>query len=273
MKRKYSYQPVLVFFLLPVLVVACQSAAVETAAPTETAVPPTETSTPLPVPTETAVPSQPNVPAPLGERSFEDRPDDQPGMYQVHMLYVLPAGAADRQRDLDGRINQSVEAANNWLFTQSGGSKLRFDTYQGQLDITFVQIDMTSAEVYDASVAQYGGAYWIRDILEAKLNEMNVFQPGKIYLAMAEIDKHPSTCADAAHPPDLMGRMAGFYPSAVVEAGWNCADEPFGAGVTHTDMGLIHEAVHLLGFASACGSNPTSSGSLRRRLQHLSSTD
>jgi hypothetical protein len=55
-----------------------------------------------------------------------------------------------------------------------------------------------------------------------------------------------------------MGRMAGFYTSAVVEAGWNCADEPFGAGVTFTDMGLIHEAVHLLGFASTCGNNPTS---------------
>jgi hypothetical protein len=116
--------------------------------------------------------------------------------------------------------------------------------------------------VYDASVAQYGGPYWIRDILEAKLTDQNLFQPGKIYLAMFEIDRHPSTCADAAHPPDLMGRMAGLYPSAVVEAGWNCTDEPFGSGVTFTDMGLIHETVHLLGFAASCGNNPTSIGNI-----------
>jgi hypothetical protein len=191
-----------------------------------------------------------------------DRPDDFPGMYQVHLLYVLPAGAKDRKRDLDGKINKSIRAGNDWFYKQSGGSKIRFDTYQGQLDITFVQMDMTSAEIYQASVAKYGGAYWIRDILEQQLSEENIFQAGKIYLALFEIDKHPSTCDDSAHPPDLMGRLAGFYPSAVVEAGWKCADQNagghFGAGETGVDLGLIHETVHLLGFASACGKNPAS---------------
>jgi len=148
---------------------------------------------------------------------------------------------------------------NEWFFEQSGGSKIRFDTHQGQLDITFVQMDMTTAQFHDASTTTYGGPYWVRDVLEDTLSKMNLFQPGKINVAMFEIDKHPVACADAAHPPDLKGRLAGLYPSAVVEAGWNCTDEPFGRGVTVADMGVIHEIVHLLGFASSCGKNPTSS--------------
>jgi hypothetical protein len=76
---------------------------------------------------------------------------------------------------------------------------------------------------------------------------------------MVDIDKHPSTCADAAHPPDLMGRLAGFYTAAEIEAGWSCPkDEPFGVGNTSADMGVPHEIVHLLGFAASCGNNPTS---------------
>lgn len=246
----------LVFLLSMLMVSACQSAA---PAPTATpSVEPTQTNTPSPTDTPTPVPTSTDVPVPLGERSYNDRPDDNPGLYQVHFLYILPADAPDQQRDLDGKINKTIDAVNSWFVKQSGGSKIRFDTYQGGLDITFVQMDMTSAEFYNASVANYGGAYWIRDILEGKLLETGIFQPGKIYVSLFEIDKHPSGCADAAHPPDLIGRLAGVYPSAVVEAGWNCADEQFGADLTYTDMSVIHEIVHLLGFASSCGKNPTS---------------
>lgn len=213
-------------------------------------------------------PPTPAPVAPLGERSYADRPDDVPGMYQVHFLYVLPADAEDYQRDLDGKINATADTVNDWLSSQTGGSRVRFDTYQGELDITFVQMDMTSQEFIDASISQYGGKYWIRDILEAELVKTGLFQPGKIYVSMFEVSNHPSTCADAAHPSDVMGisdvmgRMAGFYTTAVLDGGYDCANESFGAGQTFTDMGVIHEIVHLLGFASSCGSNPTSAENL-----------
>ncbi|KAA0254066.1 MAG: hypothetical protein EDM79_20975, partial [Chloroflexi bacterium] len=164
----------------------------------------------------------------------------------------------DHQRDLDGKIDVTVDTINRWFAGQSGGSKFRFDTYQGELDITFVQIDLTSQQVIDASVSQYGGKYWIRDILEAELVKTGLFQPGKIYVSMFEINSHPSTCADAAHPDDLMGRMAGLYASAILDNGYDCASETFGAGQTYTDMGVIHEIVHTLGFAASCGANPAS---------------
>jgi hypothetical protein len=259
--KSISFIGLLSRLLLALFISACQSVAttMPVAPPTSTSTAPVQTPTPPPTVTPTIELTATLVPAPLGERSYHDRSDDDPNPYQVHLLYVLPADAADQQRDLDGKINITVEAVNQWFFEQSGGSKIRFDTYQGQLDITFVQMELTSAQFHEASVATYGGPYWIRDILEENLSKMNLFQPRKIYLAMFEIDKHPVACADAAHPPDLKGQLAGLYPSAVLDSGWNCADEPFGAGVTSADMGVIHEIVHLLGFASSCGKNPTSS--------------
>lgn len=251
----------LIFFIT-----ACQSAA-----PAATAIPstpPTKTNTPSPTEnptlklTPTLEPTPTDIPAALGERSYKDRPDDFPGLYQVHLFYVLPADATDQNRDLDGKINKTIEAVNKWFFEQSGGSKIRFDTYQGQLDITFVQMDMTNAQFHEASLAAYGGPYWVRDILEENLTKKNLFQAGKINVAMFEIDKQPIACADAAHPPDLMGRMAGLYPSAIVEAGWNCADYKFGTGTSSADMDVIHEILHLLGFASSCGKNPTSNDNM-----------
>lgn len=248
------------FSVLIILFSACAS-------PTPIATPqltifPTSMVAATEVPSSTATAISPLI-VPLGERSTLDRPDDFPGMYQVHLLYVLPSDATDRKRDSDGKINTSIDAANKWFHEQSGGSKIRFDTYLGELDITFVQMDMTSAEIYQASVENYGGAEWIRDILEQQLSDKNIFQAGKIYLGLFEIDKHPRTCDDAAHPPDLMGRLVGVYPSAVVELGWKCTDSNaggnFGAGHTYADLALIHEIAHVLGFASSCGKNPASS--------------
>jgi hypothetical protein len=255
------------FFLFVVLLAsACQPAAPSATARPD--IPPTAISTPSPTrfptpePTPSPQPTPTEIPAPLGERSYKDRPDDLPGLYQIHLLYVLPADATDQNRDLDGKINKTVEVVNEWFLEQSGGSKVRFDTYQGELDITFIQLDMTSADFHEASAATYGGPYWVRDVLETTLTNMDIFQPGKLYVAMFEIGKQTVACADAAHPPDLMGRLAGLYPSAVLDSGWDCVNEPFGEGVTFADMGVIHEIVHLLGFASACGKNPTSRDNL-----------
>jgi hypothetical protein len=209
---------------------------------------------PTPIPTPTFGPA-----IQTDERATGDRPDDFPGLYQVHFLYVLPSDSRDLQRDTNGRINKTVLADNKWFEEQSGGSKIRFDTYQGQLDVTYIQLDITSQQVYDSAVALYGSPDFIRDILEAKLIKTNVFQPGKIYVAMFDISKVGHTCADAAHPPELMGRLSGLYTSAVLSDGYHCSDEHFGEGNSYTDLGVIHEVVHLLGFASACGKNHANS--------------
>src|SRR5688572_4470311 len=109
--RIYALAMLLIFSIL-----ACQTATSipptpnEFRYPTETEpAPPTDVTTPLPTLAETAIPTTSVGVPPANERALEDRPDDFPGTYQVHVLYVLPAGAVDEERDSDGRIQTAVQ--------------------------------------------------------------------------------------------------------------------------------------------------------------------
>ncbi|MCB0118902.1 MAG: hypothetical protein H6634_12720 [Anaerolineales bacterium] len=210
--------------------------------------------TPLPAPT-----FGPDIPA--SERAYADRPDDYPDLYQFHVLYVIPADAKDRQMDTDGTIARSVDAVNEWFSEQSGGSTVRFDTYQGQLDITFVQLEMTNREFLDNTVEAYGSNVFNRDYLEQTLDRMRVFRPGKIYVAFFDVSSAPNACADASHFPDLPGRLAGMYPVAN-NAGYSCTNDHYGVGDPFGDMGVIHEMVHSLGFAAKCSKNHASADNI-----------
>lgn len=80
----------------------------------------------------------------LASRAISDRPDDYSGS-QIHVIYAVPKGGVDRQLDLTSTIPFSLGAINRWLETQIG-RKVRFDTYNGDLDIQFVQLPRTNAE-------------------------------------------------------------------------------------------------------------------------------
>ena len=136
------------------------------------------TSTPSPVPTLAATPS-PSAAAtrtltriPTIARSTVDRPDDSDG-YQVHLLYVLPSDAPDELLDTDGTILTSATAANNW-FKEQTGARLRFDTFQGALDITFVRLNRTDAQ-YNALGPTRG------QTIRSDLNAIGFKSPRKIY--------------------------------------------------------------------------------------------
>lgn len=72
-------------------------------------------------------------------RSSYDRPDDITGP-QVHVVYAVKNGTPDRQFDTNGLIERSIEHMDRWLFEQSGGTGIRFDTYNGRLDVTYFPI-------------------------------------------------------------------------------------------------------------------------------------
>lgn len=72
-------------------------------------------------------------------RSSYDRPDDIKGP-QVHVVYAVKNGTPDRQFDTNGLIEGSIEHMDRWLFEQSGGTGIRFDTFKGRLDVTYFPI-------------------------------------------------------------------------------------------------------------------------------------
>src|SRR5262249_13402169 len=84
--------------------------------------------------------------APVTQRASVDRPDDVSGN-QIHVMYVLPSDGVDQQLDINGTIATSVAAFQKWLAGQTRGQRLRLDTYQRTLNITFFRLSRSDAQI------------------------------------------------------------------------------------------------------------------------------
>ncbi|MBA5606490.1 DUF4214 domain-containing protein [Duganella sp. FT3S] len=180
-------------------------------------------------------------------RSSTDRPDDASGS-QVHVVYAVPAGTADRRLDLSDQLVNSTGSFNNWLATQTGGRRLRFDTAGGRLDVTFVSLPRSDAD-YEAQGVRK------RDTIEADLVAAGLVSAGKIYTVYYE-GSNPRTCADAPRPPYLAGQVMVMYLHGLANvAGVTPCDQNHfaaspSAAAGYLDFAMLHEIVHTLGGAS-----------------------
>ena len=87
------------------------------------------------------------------ERSFADRPDDLNGP-QIHIYYAEPSDAPGHY-DKIGYISAAVQDAQRWLAARTDqGRAFRIDTYQGRPDVTTLPLDVTTAEMQAANLAE-----------------------------------------------------------------------------------------------------------------------
>jgi Putative Ig domain len=196
----------------------------------------------------------------LNERVTEDRPDEKTG-HQVHVMYVLPSDATvDEQLDQTGTIEASLSIMNEWLATQTGGSKLRFDTYDGgKLDVTYLQVPRTDAQmnVFPSSV---------RKELDEQLYLHGFNSLEKVYLVYYGGDGE--NCGRGAWPPSLPGHIAALY---IGEAS-GCRTVPFAAGSeppAFLEFLALHEALHVLGFVPECAPHHALSGHVSDSVQDV----
>jgi hypothetical protein len=138
----------------------------------------------------------------------------------VHFLYVIPTDAPDEQLDVNGELTSSIARMQAWLAGQTGGPKLRLDTFQGQPDITFVR----------TSLAPDG-----RSGPREYLDQLGFTNPKKLYLAY--LGAHPAfACGQAT-----LGRRAGVvYLSCTSQF-------PSGGTFSAIDQTAMHEIFHALG--------------------------
>jgi hypothetical protein len=190
-------------------------------------------------------------------RHTTDQPDDVTGA-QVHVMYVVPSGASDRQLDLGDTLINSIASYNNWLATQTGGRKLRYDTLNGRLDITYVSLPRTDAQYQSFGARQ-------RDTIEADLQAAGLLAAGKIYSVYYE-GGSPNACADAPRPPDLPGQVNVMYLHGLagVAGVTPCDQNQFAASASapagYLDLSMMHEIVHTLGGVSDGAPNQVLSG-------------
>lgn len=71
-------------------------------------------------------------------RSNVDRPDDKSGP-QWHVDYIVPNGCTDAKSDINGSLQNQIKAIDEKWKAVTPGKQPRWDTLNGQLDITYIQ--------------------------------------------------------------------------------------------------------------------------------------
>lgn len=155
-----------------------------------------------------------------GTRTTEDQPDDAPGTYQMHALYVE---ASDRDSvprlDEDGTIRRAITSFNRWLAARTGGPKFRIDTHNGVIDVTYVKLAVTEAALAQG-VGFDGGIEAPRNLhqrLDALLRP-KFSDPKKLYLVYYD-GLMLGTCGDAplgGHT--AMSYVGGIWSSSFLRA-------------------------------------------------------
>ncbi|MBX3158108.1 MAG: hypothetical protein KF773_19220 [Deltaproteobacteria bacterium] len=196
------------------------------------------------------------------ERATEDRPDDH-RYDQIRVLYVTSADGPDLGHDTSGKICNSIRAVATWFHEQSG-AYLRFDTAGGLVDIGFLRLARTDAEMAgsdpsNTSVAT--GHAFVRERIEQGLG---LLAPNKMYAVFYE-GTSVYACGGGPWPPLLVGRVGAIYLQATpTGVATPCGDVyPWGQGdlVPHyVDYAVLHELVHGLGLAPATAPHQHTTG-------------
>jgi len=199
-------------------------------------------------------------------RTLGDRPDDY-GFDQIRVMYVVPSDLPDGALDTNGQICNSARAFATWFHAQTQQSYLRFDTQGGLIDIGFVRVTKTDAQMRgndpnNTSVAT--GTAFVRNRIELELDAMGLIVQNKLYAVYYD-GTSVYACGGGAYPPLIEDRVGAMYlggmPPGVTT---RCGDTlPWGLAslVPHyVDYGMLHELVHSLGFVPQGAPNQHAQG-------------
>ena len=188
-------------------------------------------------------------------RSTADRTDDLAG-YQIHVMYVLPSDGIDYNLDTNGAIASSVAATQKWFAAQTRGTRrLRFDTSNGELDISFFRLART-----DAAIAGFGA--YVRDQIQLEINAAGFNHPEKIY-AVYYGGSSTHACGGGAWPPTLSGNVVALYLRGRPPGARPCVSNVLAAAAElpgYWEFSLIHEFFHTLGAVAQCAPHHTRAG-------------
>jgi hypothetical protein len=180
---------------------------------------------------------------PIGRRATFDRPAEVTGR-QIHVTYMLPADGVDTGYDTTGILAHSVALFQSW-FAQRTGSRLREDTYEGGLDISFFRSSRS-----DATIASYGTQALNRIYTELRLAGFD--RPDHKYLIYYD-GTNLLTCGNALQD----GPAAALYLRGSIE-GRRCGGGASLRARTTPDyweFAMLHEVIHTLGMVDAAAPN------------------
>jgi hypothetical protein len=177
-------------------------------------------------------------------RETRDRPDEAADD-QIHVVYALPSDGVDRALDTGGDLAASVAAWNGWLDDAADGSHMRLDTCNGELDVTFVRLGKT-----DAEIAARGA--FVRDEIEAQMRAAGLIADDKIYAVYYD-GSSTYACGGGAWPPALSGQVGALYLHGAPPGFPTCDSIPLagpGDPPGYHEFAMLHEIIHTLGMVA-----------------------
>lgn len=182
-------------------------------------------------------------------RSLIDRSDEVLGP-QIHLIYVVGKDVQDRNWDTNGQIKKWVDQGQDWFFSASG-KKFRYDTFNSDLDISFLRSQLTLSEmrtganstIYDSKLLPY----LVKEFI-TQSPQKNYASAPKTYIFVTSESIDPSYCGFAS------GTIGG-----IVWTGNKCWNGPQDDSTSPYGMSwpartIIHEAIHTYGVSHACDS-------------------
>ena len=162
------------------------------------------------------------------DRATQDRLDDSSG-YQIHVVYVVPKGSTDLRHDTNGTVSSWIESSQSLLKSQLG-RKLSYDTFKGELDVTFMQSNYSVSELCYKTCEALSK-------LNVELNQQNKTSlSNKTILFLLDYELDSRYCGWAQRPGNLAVAFAA--------AGSNCFPQQ---AIT-----ITHELVHTYGIGHTC---------------------
>jgi hypothetical protein len=217
-----------------------------TETPTATA---TDAGTPTPVPTASSTPQAMPERDTDAEFAIVDRPDDVDG-YQIHFVYAIPSDGRDALLDVNGEIALSAEAMNRWFEGQTG-TRLRYDTYNGELDITFMQFPDDTETIDDVGIDVL---YYVGHQLKTSYG---FDYSNKLYVVHYDGNHtvYQGYCGVASYPPEGPGQVALLMLRGYIPYWDYVCPRQFTKSVDYTgffEMTILHELLHLMGMVPEC---------------------
>jgi hypothetical protein len=177
-----------------------------------------------------------------------DQPDDVDG-YQIHFIYAIPSDGKDDHLDVNGKIALSAAAMNYWLESKTR-HRLRYDTYNGELDISFMQLDATSEQIYALDTD-------ILSLMEFEVKSRGFSSDHKLYVVHYDgfFVTQEGFCGLASYPPEGAGITAvlllrGYNPKLDLTCPRQFTQSEDFTG--YFEMTILHELLHLMGMVPSC---------------------
>lgn len=194
--------------------------------------------------------------------STPDMPDDFEGP-QIHVIYAIPSDRPDATAEFIGQLRNEIDVSQQWVQAEVG-RLLKFDTFQGEPDITIVRLTRTEQEIYDLGASEGYVS------LESELKFRDEYDPDKLYAVFFDGGFNDFKCG---------GLGAGGAIALTILGGSNlCGTElsprANGSGQLHPlsyAATMMHEVIHTLGFVPTCAPdhNDNSPGHLKARSDDI----